>query len=223
MKLQYLTASALVLLSLTSLACSSGDDDIFMGGDGGSGGTKDASDAGTGSSTAGSETGGTGSGGSSSSSGTGQGGGSTGGTGSGGDTSGGTGSGGGSGYEPCAGKACGDLCSACDPKDGNCIAPAVEMTCTATGECSIGRPACTIPTCEGDQTYHAPGCNSLARPNPGALQPFEAGCYDACTSAGACADGFSCTQVWHDPSANCEPGGGCIGACGAVANICIED
>ena len=228
MKLQYLTACAFVL-GLTSLACSPGDDDIFMGGDGAGGssaGSNDPGGAGTGSGTAGSKNGGTGSGGGSSSAGTGSGGEDpSGGTGSGGGPSGGTGSGGtgSGGYEPCAGKACGDVCTPCDPKEPNCVAIAVEMTCTATGQCSIGRPACTVPTCEGDQKYYAPGCDAVARPNPGALEPFEAGCYDACSSAGSCADGFTCTSVWNDPSASCEPAGAaCPGVCGAVANICIE-
>lgn len=221
MKLQYLTASAFVLLGLASLACSSGDDDIFMGGDGGGSGGTESSGAGTASSTAGSKTGGTGSGGGSSTAGTGQGGGSSAGTASGGEDSGGTGMGGGSGYDPCAGKACGDLCSPCDPKNGNCIAPAVEMTCTANGQCSIGRPACTIPSCEGDQKYYAPGCDAVARPSK-PLLPFEPGCYDACSSAGTCPDGFTCTAVWTDPSASCPPGEGCLAACGAAANICLE-
>jgi hypothetical protein len=227
MKLQYLTASACVLLGLASLACSSGDDDIFMGGDGAGGssaGTNDPGVAGTGSSTAGSKNGGTGSGGGSSSAGTGSGGDDPGGgTGSGGGSSAGTGSGGTSGgYEPCAGKACGDVCTPCDPSDPNCFALTVEMTCTATGQCSVGRPACTIPMCEGDQKYHAPGCGGEVQPNPGTLKPFEAGCYDACSSAGSCPDGFTCTSVWNDPSASCEPAGeACPGVCGAVASICI--
>jgi hypothetical protein len=227
MKLQFLTASAFVLLSLASLACSSGDDDIFMGGDGAggtSGGTKDPGSAGTGSSTAGAKNGGTGSGGSSSSAGTGTGGGSSAGTGSGGDSSGsgGTGSGGGTGYDPCAGKACGDLCSPCDPKDGSCFAPAVEMTCTATGQCSVGRPACTIPSCEGEQKYYAPGCDAQARPVPYEGTPFTPGCYDACSSAGTCPDGFTCTAVWSDPSVSCAPGAPCPAVCGADVNICLE-
>src|SRR6185503_421961 len=80
-------------------------------------------------------------------------------------------------YDPCAGKACGDLCSLCDPAEPNCVEPTVIMTCTATGQCSVGRPACTVPECEGTQQYYAPGCDQLARPDPNALLPFEPGCY----------------------------------------------
>ena len=223
MKLQHLTALSFVLLGLTSLACSAPDDEIIMGNDdeGGSGGSNAGSGnpgAGTGTGSGGKAQGGTGSGGSSNEAGNPTGGTGSGGTGMGGSATGGTGSG---GWDPCAGKACGDFCQPCDPKDANCVAPAVEMTCTANGQCSIGRPACTIPECEAPQQYYAPGCDAAARPI--AAPPFVAGCYDACTSAGKCADGFTCTPVWHDPSVGCLPGQGCIAACGAQANICIAN
>jgi hypothetical protein len=230
MKLQHLSALTFLAMSLASLACSAPDDEIFMGGDdesagsGGSGaGTQDPGGSGTGS--GGKSQGGSGSGGSSNDGGTASGGTASGGTASGGTASGGTGgsASGGTGpapWDPCAGKACGDLCSPCSPEDANCFAPAVEMTCSATGQCSIGRPACTVPKCEGTQQYYAPGCNSAARPiGPGT---FTAGCYDTCT-AEKCADGFTCTVVWYDPSANCPAGEACIAACGAQTSICIAN
>lgn len=225
MKLQHLGALTFLALSLASLGCSAPDDDIFMGSDdddGGSGGssagTQDPGNGGTGS--GGKSQGGATSGGSSNDGGTESGGTSSGGTssgGTGGSASGGTGP---APWDPCGGKACGDLCSPCNPKDANCVAPAVEMTCSATGQCSIGRPACTIPKCEGTQQYYAPGCNSAARPIGGG--PFTAGCYDTCSTAQPCADGYACTLVWHDPSASCAPGEACIAACGAQASICIK-
>ncbi len=230
MKLQHLTAFAFVLLGSTSLACSAPDDEIFMGNDdsgsgGSSAGTQDPGSGGKAS--GGKSQGGSSSGGSSSSGGTESGGTESGGTESGGTESGGRGGSGSGGtgpapWDPCAGKACGDVCQPCDPKDPNCVAIAVEMTCSATGQCSIGRPACTIPKCEGTQQYYAPGCDSLARPIGGGL--FVAGCYDSCDPNGkACVDGYTCTLVWHDPSANCLPGEACIAACGAQASICIPN
>jgi hypothetical protein len=224
MKLQHLSALAFVAVSLASLACSAPDDDIFMGGDdesAGSGGSSAGTQQDAGGS--GNSSGGKSQGGSSSSGGSSN---DEGGTASGGTPSGGAGGSGSGGtdpgeWDPCAGKACGDLCSPCNPNDPNCIAVAVEMTCSATGQCSIGRPACTIPKCEGTQQYYAPGCNSLARPS-GPVGTFTAGCYDACTE-GKCADGFICRTVWYDPSASCTAGQGCIAACGAEASICIAN
>lgn len=226
MKLQHLTASAFVLLSVTSLACSTPDDEIFMGSDdagkgGSSAGTPEpGGGAGAGTTTGGKSQAGSPSGGSSNKAGS-----SSGGTGSGGTATAGA-PGGGTGpdtWDPCAGKACGDACQACEPGDPDCVEAGVIMLCSATGECSSGRPACAIPECEGAQKYYALGCEG---PSPIAYPPFTPGCYDSCGDAivgSACSAGYTCTLVWHDPSAGCAPGGACIGACGADATICIED
>jgi hypothetical protein len=46
--------------------------------------------------------------------------------------------------DPCAGKACGEPCSTCDPTLGACpAAPAVMMYCDASGACGYAFPACT--------------------------------------------------------------------------------
>jgi hypothetical protein len=224
MKLQHLTAFAFVLLGVTSLACSAPDDEIFMGSDdggsaGSSAGTKEPGNgAGTGS--GGKSQGGSAGGGSSNKAGS-----SSGGTGSGGVAAAGspTGGTGPDTWDPCAGKACGEVCQACDPEDPDCFEAGVVLFCSATGECSSGRPACPVPECEGAQRYYAPGCEG---PSPIAYPAFAAGCYDSCASAivgSACAAGYTCTLVWHDPSVACEPGGSCIGACGTETMLCIEN
>jgi len=38
-------------------------------------------------------------------------------------------------YEPCAGKSCGDSCSACDPADPDCVETAVLKACDPKGAC----------------------------------------------------------------------------------------
>ena len=48
---------------------------------------------------------------------------------------GGGGSGGNLAFDPCAGRACGEICPACDINDPECIPIAVEMFCNAVGEC----------------------------------------------------------------------------------------
>lgn len=46
------------------------------------------------------------------------------------------------GYDPCAGKACGDSCAVCDPNDPSCISAAVLTFCDASGQCGATKPAC---------------------------------------------------------------------------------
>jgi large repetitive protein len=47
------------------------------------------------------------------------------------------------GYEPCAGKTCGEVCTPCDPADPGCMnAPTVVMYCDAAGACGLTTPVC---------------------------------------------------------------------------------
>jgi hypothetical protein len=48
-------------------------------------------------------------------------------------------------YEPCAGKACGAVCSPCDPEDPNCPDADVETLCTDDGACVEGDVLCAPP------------------------------------------------------------------------------
>ncbi len=45
-------------------------------------------------------------------------------------------------YEPCAGKSCGDDCSACPPDDTDCVETTVVKMCGADGTCSSTAPSC---------------------------------------------------------------------------------
>jgi hypothetical protein len=47
-------------------------------------------------------------------------------------------------WEPCAGKACGETCTVCDPNRDDCDQLAVERACNSAGECSDD----TAPVCE---------------------------------------------------------------------------
>jgi hypothetical protein len=46
-------------------------------------------------------------------------------------------------YLPCAGKACGDDCSACDPTDPNCVETGVEKACDKNGACLASPAQCS--------------------------------------------------------------------------------
>jgi hypothetical protein len=39
------------------------------------------------------------------------------------------------GYDPCAGRECGDVCEHCPPTDGDCVEDPVVKTCDAEGNC----------------------------------------------------------------------------------------
>ena len=48
----------------------------------------------------------------------------------------------GTAYEPCAGLACGDPCTLCDPADPTCTETAVVKACQPDGTCSGAAPSC---------------------------------------------------------------------------------
>jgi hypothetical protein len=45
-------------------------------------------------------------------------------------------------YVPCAGKACGDDCSVCDPTDPNCVETGVVKVCDPNGACLAAPAQC---------------------------------------------------------------------------------
>jgi hypothetical protein len=48
----------------------------------------------------------------------------------------------GDGYDPCAGKACGDSCKICPPSDATCMETLEVKQCNAEGKCSSMPPGC---------------------------------------------------------------------------------
>jgi hypothetical protein len=49
------------------------------------------------------------------------------------------------GYQSCAGKACGDYCTICDPNDTGCFETQEIKTCDAQGQCMSGTAVCDNP------------------------------------------------------------------------------
>jgi hypothetical protein len=51
------------------------------------------------------------------------------------------------GWDPCAGKSCGEQCSQCPPDDPECVETAVLKVCDANGVCGGGAPDCSAGQC----------------------------------------------------------------------------
>jgi hypothetical protein len=129
-----------------------------------------------------------------------------------------------SGYQPCAGKTCGALCTQCDPKDPMCAETAVIKYCDANGACSP-----TAPNCGGQcktRTDCPPVTDLICRTCPGGT------CAQMDCVNGSCQ--FACPP---NPQPQCKttldcpvrevclpcPGGGCAGTqCinGACTMVC---
>lgn len=170
---------------LAMTGCSTGDDDPST--TGGSSGTT----AGAGGSAGSGGVGGSGGAGSGGSSGTGGGSGGSGGVqgGGSGGTSGTSGSGGagmevdGGGYEPCAGKQCGDSCELCDPSDPSCMLSDAALACDASGACVAGGVECPEPaacdpqganTCgEGNACCFVGRCGPIVIGDQGRCEPAD--------------------------------------------------
>jgi hypothetical protein len=65
-------------------------------------------------------------------------------------------------YEPCAGKACGDSCTVCDPADPDCVETDVLKFCQPDGACSPLQPTCSSPKvfCGGIAGIPCPGAGT---------------------------------------------------------------
>ena len=147
MKLPYLIASASVVLGLASLACSSANDDIIMGGDAGSSSAGTKGQGGSGTGTGGSKAnGGTSGGGSSSNGGQAGGGSSSGGSSTGGGATGGGGAGGVS-----SGGSAGGPSISCDD-DSDCVACAYATA-------PVSAQDCYCPNC-GNTPMSKTGCSA---------------------------------------------------------------
>lgn len=92
----------------------------------------------------------------------------------------------GGGYDPCAGRACGEQCFPCDPSDPSCVAPAVVFTCDGAGQCSVGK----TDTCgSGNQCRTDSDCPMVGAP----CEQCPDGSWSCPTSA--CVNGL-CTGSW---------------------------
>jgi len=102
------------------------------------------------------------------------------------------GTGGSGGYDACAGKACGEFCSPCDPNDPDCAAPAVEYYCSSTGQCTSSPVACPVAECS----------DSLPCP------PIDGVCI-TCSDGSASCPHLECVQgscvTDYEPNCPCEP------------------
>lgn len=126
---------------------------------------------------------------------------------------GGAGQGGGGGWQPCAGKRCGDDCTWCDPNDPSCELPGTITTCDQRGECIIGQATC-VGGCRSDEdcTFGAEWCIAgECAPCDNSGQVCDINCehgwrgYErhGCTPC-ACAPGNDC-----DSDAECAAGEHC--------------
>ena len=137
-------------------------------------------------------------------------------------------------YEPCAGKACGDACTECDPNDTDCVETAVEKACNEAGECTAdtGKLCAKPEMCTPGESFDADdGCNTCTCPESGIKA--DAGCtkklcnYDPCKDK-ACGD--PCTVC--DPNDTdcietavikaCDPGGTCVADTGDLCAVEAE-
>jgi hypothetical protein len=89
-------------------------------------------------------------------------------------------------YSPCAGKACGDACSPCDPADPACIVPAVLMYCNANLGCQAGEPACGPGYGSCQTIANCPAIPTICRLCPNAQDPAAPFCAGLTCLGGSC-------------------------------------
>jgi hypothetical protein len=119
-------------------------------------------------------------------------------------------------YEPCAGKTCGDACTACAPNDPDCVETAVVKACDPSGQCVAASTsactafdACTGKAC-GDACSYALPC---AYAEPPCMVPELGG---HCSAQGEC--------VPEDVAVTCGLADPCAGkACGEACRLCPPD
>ncbi len=118
-------------------------------------------------------------------------------------------------YEPCAGKACGDTCSPCDPKDPSCAQADYAAFCDSAGECRAATPVC------GGQECRESDCG----PHPGMeCSPYP--CGDGTFSECLCKAGPGGDCSWQrrecsDPPPPPPPYEPCAGlSCGELCSPC---
>jgi hypothetical protein len=92
------------------------------------------------------------------------------------------------GYQPCAGKGCGDACTLCEPGDPACTEPAGAKSCDRDGACEPTTPDCTPPpSCDPEDVGSCgagKACCAVGRCGP--LETGEGVCEDADPATGGC-------------------------------------
>lgn len=146
------------------------------------------------------------------------------------------------GYNPCAGKACGDQCTQCDPTDPACTETAVLKYCDASGACTSNTPVCGVGVCKVSADCPAVGacpacpggqcatldcingaCQFVCPPNPTPACTTVAdcifdticiSCWDGSCAKGDCING-ECRQVCPPQAAQCRLDSDCpaLGLC----------
>lgn len=124
-------------------------------------------------------------------------------------------------YDPCAGLACGESCTLCDPADPDCFETAVVKQCQSDGTCSADVAQCSDPDPDPDPDYDP--CEGLACGDTCTLcDPADPDCYETavvklCQSDGTCAAEVpQCSDP--DPDPDYDP---CDGkTCGDSCTIC---
>lgn len=102
------------------------------------------------------------------------------------------------GYEPCAGKACGDACTVCPPNDPTCNETAVLKFCDPAGQCAPTYPVCkpTPGQCKSDA--ECPGID-ICKPCPDGKSCAQTACVN-----GTC--GWECPPL---PAPECKTAADC--------------
>ena len=92
------------------------------------------------------------------------------------------------GYQPCAGKQCGDACTLCEPGDPSCVEDAVLKRCDRTNACVATTPDCRPPPSCDPTDVNSCGagkaCCAVGRCGP--LETGEGICEDADPVTGEC-------------------------------------
>lgn len=119
-------------------------------------------------------------------------------------------------YEPCAGKACGDSCTACPPGSADCFETMELKACDPSGRCvskvdgmCAPQTECAGKPCGAQCSYPDLPC---LHATPRCLPPQSPG---YCDASGACAQGYP------PPPGACPPSWGCVGKkCGDSCGYC---
>jgi hypothetical protein len=92
------------------------------------------------------------------------------------------------GYQPCAGKGCGDACTICEPGDASCTETGAAKACDQTGACISTTPDCTPPpSCDPSDVKSCgdgQACCAVGRCGP--LETGEGRCETADPMTGGC-------------------------------------
>lgn len=100
------------------------------------------------------------------------------------------------GYDPCAGKACGDACTICAPGDTNCVETAVVKQCSAAGSCDATPAQCPSATDAGTASGFNDCANKKCGDRCNMCPPYDRSCKESqlvklCHPDGTCKEATS--------------------------------